>query len=77
MILIGSLGVIVGSFLNWIDSRDQAGSPAQGFQISDGRVALDIGVALLVVGILIAATGGSAHGLMPIHSRSRFRPSRS
>ncbi len=55
VIVIGSLGIIVGSFLDWIDSRDQAASAAQGFQIPDGRIALGIGVALLVVGILMAA----------------------
>jgi hypothetical protein len=54
-LVVGSLAIIVGSFLNWIDSRDQATSAANGFQIPDGRLVLGIGVALLLMGILMAS----------------------
>ena len=50
----GGLVLVVGSFLDWIDGRELALGDPNGFQIPDGRVALGIGVALLVMGILMA-----------------------
>lgn len=52
-ILIGSVVLIVSTFLDWVAGRD-ATSDANGFQIPDGRVVLGIGAALLVMGILMA-----------------------
>ena len=54
MLIVGSAIMIVASFLDWIDSRDEAVGAANGFQIPDGRVVLGIGAALLVIGILMA-----------------------
>ena len=51
---IGGLVLVVGSFLDWIDGRELALTDPNGFQIPDGRLALGIGVALLLIGILMA-----------------------
>lgn len=51
-IVLGSLALIVGCFLDWISGREQALTDPNGFQIPDGRVALAIGAALLLVGVL-------------------------
>ena len=51
----GGLVLVVGSFLDWIDGRSQAIADPNGFQIPDGRIALGIGAALLLMGILMAA----------------------
>ena len=53
-LLIGSLVMIAGTFLDWIDGREQSITDPNGFQIPDGRVVLGIGAALLVMGILMA-----------------------
>ena len=50
----GGLVLVVGTFLDWIDGREQALTDPNGFQIPDGRVALGIGVALLLIGIVMA-----------------------
>ena len=50
----GGLVLVVGSFLDWIDGRQLALGDPNGFQIPDGRLALGIGVALLLMGILMA-----------------------
>ena len=55
-LLLGGLVLVVGTFLDWIDGREQALTDPQGFQIPDGRIALGIGAALLLMGILMAAT---------------------
>lgn len=55
VVIVGSLVLIVGSFLDWIGARDQAAGSPSGYQLPDGRIALGIGVALLLVGILMAA----------------------
>jgi hypothetical protein len=55
VLIVGSLAIIIGSFLDWIGSRDQAVGASNGYQIPDGRLALGIGVALLLMGILMAA----------------------
>jgi hypothetical protein len=52
-LLIGSVILIVASFLDWVAGRDAA-NDANGFQIPDGRIVLGIGAALLVMGILMA-----------------------
>lgn len=52
-ILIGSVVLIVSTFLDWVAGRE-ATSDANGFQIPDGRIVLGIGAALLVMGILMA-----------------------
>ena len=63
-ILIGSLILIVGVFLDWASTTaDQAtatttastGADLSGFNLPDGRVAAGIGLALLVVGLLMMA----------------------
>jgi hypothetical protein len=54
-LVIGSLALIVGSLLDWVGGRDQAVGASNGYQIPDGRVALGIGAALLIMGILMAA----------------------
>ena len=54
-LVIGSLALIGGSLLDWIGGRDQAVGASNGYQIPDGRVALGIGAALLIMGILMAA----------------------
>jgi hypothetical protein len=54
-LVIGSLTLIVGSLLDWVGGRDQAVGASNGYQIPDGRVALGIGAALLIMGILMAA----------------------
>ena len=54
-LLLGGLVLVVGTFLDWIDGREQALTDPQGFQIPDGRIALGIGAALLLMGILMAA----------------------
>lgn len=53
-LLFGSLVMIVATFLDWIDGREQLVTDPNGFQIPDGRVVLGIGAALLVMGILMA-----------------------
>jgi hypothetical protein len=55
VLIIGSLAIIVGSFLDWVGSRDQAVGASNGYQVPDGRIALGIGVALLLMGILMAS----------------------
>ena len=54
-LIVGSLALVVGSFLDWVGARDQAVGASNGYQLPDGRVALGVGVALLLVGILMAA----------------------
>lgn len=54
-LVFGSLVLIVGTLLDWVDSRDAVDSAANGYQIPDGRVALGIGAALLVIGILMGS----------------------
>ena len=51
----GGLVLVVGSFLDWIDGRSQTLTDPNGYQIPDGRIALGIGAALLLMGILMAA----------------------
>ena len=46
--------MIVATFLDWIDGREQSVTDPNGFQIPDGRVVLGIGAALLVTGVLMA-----------------------
>ena len=53
-LIIGSLALIVGSFLDWIGARDQAVGASNGYQLPDGRIALGIGVALLIMGVIMA-----------------------
>jgi hypothetical protein len=53
-LIIGSLALIVGSFLDWI-GRTQAAGASNGYQLPDGRIALGIGCALLIMGIVMAA----------------------
>lgn len=55
VLIVGSLALIVGSFLEWIGARDQAVGASNGYQLPDGRLALGVGVALLLMGILMAA----------------------
>jgi hypothetical protein len=54
-LVVGSLVLIVATFLDWVDGREQALTDPNGFQMPDGRVALGIGVALLLMGILMGA----------------------
>ena len=54
-LIIGSLALIVGSFLDWIGARSQAVGASNGYQLPDGRIALGIGCALLLMGIVMAA----------------------
>ena len=54
-LVLGSLVLIAASFFDWIDGREQSLTDPNGFQIPDGRVALGIGVALLLMGILMGA----------------------
>ena len=51
----GGLVLVVGSFFDWIDGREQSLTDPNGFQIPDGRLVLGIGAALLLMGILMAA----------------------
>jgi hypothetical protein len=55
VLIVGSIALIVGSFLDWIGARDQAVGASSGYQLPDGRVTLGVGAALLLVGILMAA----------------------
>jgi hypothetical protein len=55
VLIFGSLALIVGTFLEWVGSRDQAVGASNGYQLPDGRVALGVGVALLLMGIIMAA----------------------
>ena len=54
-VALGGLVLVVGTFFDWIASRESSLSDPQGFQIPDGRIALGIGAALLLMGILMAA----------------------
>jgi len=54
-LIVGSLILIVASFLDWIDGRELAITDPNGFQLPDGRIALAIGAAMLVMGIVMAA----------------------
>ena len=55
ILIVGSLALIVGSFLDWVGARDQAVGASNGYQLPDGRIALGVGVALLLMGIVMAA----------------------
>ena len=50
----GGLVLVVASFFDWIDGREQSLTDPNGFQIPDGRLVLGIGAALLLMGILMA-----------------------
>lgn len=52
---LGGLVMIVASFFDWIDGREQSLTDPNGFQIPDGRLVLGIGAALLLMGILMAS----------------------
>ena len=54
VLIVGSLVLIVGTFLDWIGSRTRALGESNGYQLPDGRVALGIGAALLLMGIIMA-----------------------
>jgi hypothetical protein len=54
-VALGGLVLVVGTFFDWIDGRESSLMDPQGFQIPDGRIALGIGAALLLMGILMAA----------------------
>jgi hypothetical protein len=55
VLIVGSLALVVGSFFDWVGARDQAVGASNGYQLPDGRIALGVGAALLLVGILMAA----------------------
>jgi hypothetical protein len=55
VLIVGSLALIIGTFLDWVGSRDQAVGASSGYQLPDGRIALGVGVALLLMGIIMAA----------------------
>jgi hypothetical protein len=50
----GGLVMVVASFFDWIDGREQSLTDPNGFQLPDGRLVLGIGAALLLMGILMA-----------------------
>jgi hypothetical protein len=54
-LIIGSVVLIVGTFLDWVGSRGQAVGESNGYQLPDGRVALGIGATLLLMGVIMAA----------------------
>lgn len=54
-LMLGGLILIVGTFMDWVDGRELALTDPNGFQIPDGRMALGIGVGLLLMGVLMAA----------------------
>jgi hypothetical protein len=53
---IGGLGLVIGSLLTWIDASDAAGAEVNGGALPDGRLAMGIGFALLVMAAYMATT---------------------
>jgi hypothetical protein len=58
---IGGLGLVIGSLLTWIDAGDAARREINGGSISDGRLAMGIGFAMLIMAVYMATTRRYGH----------------
>jgi hypothetical protein len=58
---LGGLGLVVGSMLTWIDASDAAGAEVNGASLSDGRLVMGIGFALLIMAGYMASTRRYGH----------------
>jgi hypothetical protein len=58
---IGGVGLVIGSLLTWIDTSDTNGAEVNGGSLSDGRLVMGIGFALLIMAVYMATTRRYGH----------------